>query len=305
MRHARSRAYPAWRALPSQVPRACTGPVARPSRRGRASQSSARDSAAGISVSGCPTPWQSYRVSCQAREPARRLVPPEAPIAEQVRAWAQPSNLSDIEKHRFAIALQSDVEPELRSGGLRLCDQGGAAGMVSDRGQHRISSVGLHIIAKVNPGHRSIQHAAREDSYIYVRRLHATVWPWQSARSDGDDPVLAMRVRRAPAEAPKSWNRGLRCAARIVRMIEPGLRISLPGLDQRVGDRLTGAVEHLAGNDDRTRGVWRDYEGAVVPRQSNRQKRADSLGWRDTQVHPPCSFSKTVALRPRSTMSQL
>ena len=84
--------------------------------------------------------------------------------------------------------------------------------------------------------------------------------------------------------------------------LTPSQTVGLPGLDHRVRHRLALAVEHAAADPYGARRAVRHDERAVVPRQPDREVRADGLRWGELERHQ-WSSSIGVASRPVSTMS--
>src|SRR5215467_3137097 len=79
--------------------------------------------------------------------------------------------------------------------------------------------------------------------------------------------------------------------------------VGLPGLHQRIRDRLPCRVVDPAGDSDRPGGALGHDERAVGPGQAEGEKRPDRLRRGDVRHHAPARGSKTVSSLPRSTMS--
>src|SRR5665647_3587913 len=60
-------------------------------------------------------------------------------------------------------------------------------------------------------------------------------------------------------------------------MIEASVRVGLPGLDQPIGNGLTGAVVQGADDPDRAGGIGRYHEVAVRPAEPDVEVRSDGL----------------------------
>src|SRR4051812_5013683 len=136
---------------------------------------------------------------------------------------------SDLEEDGLTLALHVDVEAIAVLGGL--CDQRGAA-LFGDGGEHGVSRIVL--VGEVDAGHAAVEHAAGEDVDVDVLGLAVA----ERAGLDREDLVAAAVVGRAAADAAEA----------LIPELAVGVR--LPGLDQRVGDRVAGAVVDDAGDAD-------------------------------------------------------
>ena len=119
-----------------------------------------------------------------------------------------------------------------------------------------------------------------EDRHIEMRRLQPTVRHRAGSRFDRDEVEGALGIRAAPSEAS---------------------RFRLPHFEQRVGDGVAVAIEHLAFDSDRARRPGRHDLLSLLEWEPNTEEWSDGLGRCDGRAHR--SFSNGVAARPRSTIS--
>ena len=145
---------------------------------------------------------------------------------------------SDIEEDGLVLALQVDVEPEIaRSAVGRPGDQR----VPADRDQPT-AAPGRPRWPSPRPGSRS---GSRPGPAVRARTpRHRGAAPRcrrpgrQRAGPQRDDLVPPVGIGGAAAEAAEAVDRGPGRPARIVWMVEPRVRVGLPGLDERVRQRL-------------------------------------------------------------------
>src|ERR1700737_2049732 len=125
-----------------------------------------------------------------------------------------------------------------------------------------------------------------------MRRLGPSVGGGRWTRPGCDEAEGALRIRAAASESsPVAVGD---CAVATVA-------VGLPDFQQRVGDRIAVAVEHLTFDPNH---AGRSRRHDLVPpleREPHAEERADRLGRRQRRTH--ASSSKGVAVRPRRTMS--
>src|SRR2546425_6547200 len=132
-----------------------------------------------------------------------------------------PKSASDGKEHRLPVALEPDVEVQHATAILR--DKGlPTRGL--DEVENRIGGVGLHLVRKIHPRHQVTEQSAGENRDVEVRRLLASIRRGQSSWLNRREGEGAFRIRASTSKS----------------------RTGLPDFQERVGDRVTPAVEDLA-----------------------------------------------------------
>src|SRR5882762_9560517 len=145
---------------------------------------------------------------------------------------------SEIEEHRFVLALQDDAPLE-RALGLAFRDQRGATRGWNEL-EERVLGVTL-LVGKIDPRRELLEHPAHEDRHHEVRRLQHAARPGHAARLDGGEAKRALIVGRDAAEAPESALELFFLLVRGMRVL--AVRIRLPDFDQAVAYADALAIE--------------------------------------------------------------
>src|SRR5689334_22826059 len=119
---------------------------------------------------------------------------PETCSATPPRAYT-PAKTSDLEEDGFTLALDVDVELVAV---LARRDEQGVAAVRRDRLEYRIAAVVL--VGEVDPRDAAVEHPAREDVDVDVRRLAVADPP----RLDRVDVPAALLVGRAAPDAAEA-----------------------------------------------------------------------------------------------------
>src|SRR5262249_47621270 len=177
--------------------------------------------------------WASSSVSTKHRPSSAATSRPTddlpTPMNPASAIGREPSRLSrsDCKEHRFPIALEADVVPELPSAIVR-CHQCRPCLGILDQVEHRIGRVGSCLVGEVQARDQLAQEAPSEDGYVEMGRLSSPVWRRDRSRLQQHEVESSLAVGSAPCEG-----------------------VRLPGLDEGVGHGVPGAVEHLAFDAER------------------------------------------------------
>src|SRR5471032_1402862 len=150
----------------------------------------------------------------------------------------RPAIGSAVEEDGFVRAADMDRQaPDART--VALGDQRRSARRI-DQLQHRILCQ-RRIAVEIETRREAIEHTAREDGDVDVRRLHAARRPRHPARLHGREMRLALGVGRGTAEAFEA--RVERQVTPVVGMVVAAMAVGLPDLEQPVGDQYALGVE--------------------------------------------------------------
>src|SRR5215813_12037373 len=214
--------------------------------------------------------------SAATRRPTDDLPTPMNPASAIGRRPRRLSR-SDRKEHRFPIALEVDVVPEL-PGAIVRCHQCRPCLGILDQVEHRIDRVGSRFVREVQARDQLAQETPSEDGYVEVGRLSSPVWRCDRSRLQKHEVESALGVGAAACE-----------------------RVRLPGLDEGVWHRVAGTVEHLAFDAQRAGGSRVDRVCIAGEWQRKAEERTYRLRRRRTVRHRQLSIG--VAERPRITMS--
>src|SRR5207248_4914585 len=205
---------------------------------------------------------------------------------------------SEVEEHRFTLALENDVPLERALADL-AGNQRGAALRGHER-EHRVGGV-CRIAGKIHARHELLQQAAHEDRDAEMRRLDVLACSGHAAGLDGAEAERAFIIGERPAVAAERRLERLRLL--VLRAGVAAVAVRLPDLDPRIVHRSAIAIDDAAADGD------------ALPRHTARRElldlhpfEPDALVWSDglpracAQAHR--TFSVGVCSRPRRTISK-
>src|SRR5688572_1674171 len=162
-------------------------------------------------------------------------------------------SFSDIEEHRFPVALEMDIEHVAYAvvTGFAARDQSLAPRRLLDDVEDRIVGVRVRLVRKIHAGREADIHAARRKPDIHVRRHRPMTAP-------ADDRAwlhrleaieAGLEIRACPTPAAEAGVDRLFVLPVSFMPIAAGC-VRLPDLHQHVAGRGAGAVEDAALDDD-------------------------------------------------------
>src|SRR5258706_4504768 len=207
------------------------------------------------------------------------------------------SEESEIEKTRFALALQPHTEPpdgRLAAGFPPRLQ--GVATIARHLGKHRVLRIG-GVACKIDSRDQGLQQSARKHHRIEMRGLVCPIRHPHYPRIDGDE---AESSRLVGACAPESAESGRRPRLGTVGDITTS-RVGLKNFDDGIVDWITIGIAHLAFDNNLfadSAGFCNDFIAAM--NEGLKEKWADGLRSRTLHAH----FSIGVAAAPRNTISK-
>src|ERR1039458_937126 len=147
---------------------------------------------------------------------------------------------SGDKEHALVVTLEVDIEAVAAL--VRLGGHPGADGGFEE-GEHRIDRIGILLVGEVHTCDEALHQPAGEDRYLDVRCEHEMWLPGYLDRPglERSEAVPPVGVGERPGKPGPS---GLD-AGRV-----PAVWVRLEELEQRVGHRGAGTVDHPAGDED-------------------------------------------------------
>src|SRR5579875_179787 len=215
---------------------------------------------------------------------------------------------SDVEEHGLVLTLQNDIKavddarPFLVAGGKQR-----RASILRHAQQDGIAGIGW-LIGEVQARHEVVEQASREHSDTDMGRLPALCIKRHGSRLDGLKPVESLVLGARATKAHKGGAQGRRSL--VQRMEIAPMSVSLPDLDQGIGNRQPVTIQDMSFNANTLAGSLRFNQNVtfrIRAQQRGREKRPDRLraGQHElAHIYPSFTGSNGVAEAPASTMSQ-